>query len=487
MTRQIKLLIACISFIIGILAASQLSFGQEYTPGQLIVKTRGQSIEAHGMRVIQPLGRDRYLVELPADMSVEAGMLAVAPEVEYAEPNYYVYLDVTPNDPYYGSQWHHAVIGSEAAWDITTGDPNVLIGIVDTGIDINNRDIAPNMICGIDTFNPGASPYLCGWDTHYHGSHVAGIAAGIGNNSNQTSGLCWGCSVASYKFFNACGSGGLTSDAILAIDRAIADRADILNNSWGGGSFSQALLDTINAACDAGVLFVASSGNNGRDTDLLPHYPSSYDAPCIISVGNSTQTDTQASSSNYGLLSVDLLAPGTSIVSLPGPPEGSQSQKPHNIPAIGRTGTSMASPMVAGAAGLLQSLHPTWEWPELKAAILSSVDIIPGAAQTVSGGRLNLAAALGAMPPPPPPEPSCGDGDCNGGETCLTCVTDCGACPPFCGDGFCLAPEYCGFGKKLAGKTACSQDCPRRTGKQRGCCGDGVLQPGESIVCADNP
>lgn len=441
------------------LCAVAVAAAAESSPDQLIIKAPGGSggITDLGFAVVRDRGMDRYVVELPPGVTVEAAMLALDPVVQWAEPDYLLELDAAPDDPLYAGQWHHGKIESEAAWTVTTGDPSVLIGVVDTGFDTHNADL-DRAICGVDAFNPGASPFPCGWDTHGHGSHVAGIAAGEGDNGHAGAGLCWACSVGSYKFFNACGSGGLTSDAIAVIDRAVADGAAILNNSWGGGAFSQALLESILAACDAGVLFVTSAGNNGRDIDVTPHYPASYDAPCIIAVGNSTATDTLASSSNYGM-SVHLLAPGTAISSLPGPPEGSQSQKPHTLTNAIRSGTSMAAPMVSGAAGLLKSIHPSWAWPELKAAILSSVDVVPGAALTASGGRLNVAAALGVEDP----------------------------AVPFCGDGSCTAPEYCGSGKKIGSKRACSQDCPRVTGKRRACCGNGIPEPGELELCPENP
>ena len=157
-----------------------------------------------------------------------------------------------------------------------------------------------------------------------------------------------------------------------------------MSNSWGGGGFSQALLDAIKAANQAGILFVAAAGNNNSDNDSTPFYPCNYDSPNILCVMATDQNDNRASFSNFGRKSVQLAAPGVSIMStLPGNNYGMLS------------GTSMATPHVSGAAVLLKAAHPTWTATELKQQILATIDKLPGLqGKSITEGRLNLGQAL---------------------------------------------------------------------------------------------
>ncbi|HYF37774.1 MAG TPA: S8 family serine peptidase, partial [Prosthecobacter sp.] len=220
-------------------------------------------------------------------------------------------------------------------------------------------------------------------DDQYHGTHCAGTIGAVGNNGIGIAGVCHTVRLMALKFLSSSGS-GTTSDAIQAVNYATANHATLTSNSWGGGGYSQILKDAIDAAGTAGVLFIASAGNNGRDTDLSPSYPASYDSANIISVAASDHRDELASFTNYGAATVDLAAPGVSVYSAS---PGSSYRY--------LSGTSMACPHVAGACALIKSAIPEMGWPELKAAILNNVDAVAAMDGKVGAkGRLNVARSL---------------------------------------------------------------------------------------------
>ncbi|MDJ0526250.1 MAG: S8 family serine peptidase, partial [Microcystis sp. M53600_WE12] len=246
---------------------------------------------------------------------------------------------------------------------------------------------------GIDNDGNGYIDDIRGWDFAYndnnpsdvdgHGTHVSGTIAGKGNNGVGVTGVAWNAKIMPLKFLNDQGSGS-TSNAILAINYATAKGVKLTNNSWGGGGYSQALYDAINAAGQAGALFIAAAGNDAKNTDTSPSYPASYNLANIISVASTTRTDALSSFSNYGLTSVDLGAPGSEIYSLA--PGGGYATL---------SGTSMASPHVAGAAALLWSQNPTWTAQQVKNALMNTGEPIAAlAGKTVSGKRLNVFNAL---------------------------------------------------------------------------------------------
>jgi subtilisin family serine protease len=225
---------------------------------------------------------------------------------------------------------------------------------------------------------------------------VAGTIGAKANNGGVV-GVNHQVRIMPLKFLSSSGSGS-TANAILAVDYAAANGATISNNSWGGGGFSQGLLDAINRANTAGQLFVAAAGNNGVNNDTTPHYPSSYNAPNVVAVAATDRNDGLASFSNYGATSVDLAAPGVSILStVLGSNYGSKS------------GTSMATPHVAGMAALLKSEESALTPAQVKDLLLQNVDTqathsnLSGVSgKMVSGGRLNAAKALAKLTPPPP-------------------------------------------------------------------------------------
>ncbi len=358
------------------------------------------------------------VVTLPKNSDLKAFIAAYQSlsGVAYAEPNYVIRLSATPDDPRFGDLWGlentgqtggtpGADIRATDAWDITTGSRAIIVGVIDTGIDYTHPDLVDNLWVnpdetenGMDDDGNGIVDDLYGarWidgtgvptsgdpmDGHDHGTHVAGTIGGVGNNAIGVAGINWQVRLMGLKFLDDSGSGA-TADAISAIEYAIDKGAHLSNNSWGGGGYSQALRDMIEAAGEANQLFIAAAGNDGTDNDTLPHYPSNYDNDNIIAVASSDHNDARSSFSCFGQTTVDLAAPGSAILS--------------TVAGGGYdtfSGTSMASPHVAGVAALLYSMTPTAPYDLIKQALLNSVDVLPAWDNlTVTGGRLNAFAAL---------------------------------------------------------------------------------------------
>ena len=335
------------------------------------------------------------------------------PLVAYAEPDYLLSAMLSVNDPDYSNQYGlnntgqnggtaNADISIEAAWDTQTG-ADIIVAVIDSGVDYTHQDLSANMwtnvaeIPGnrIDDDNNGYVDDVRGWnfsgnnnnpmDDNNHGTHIAGVIGAKSNNGIGVTGINWNVKIMPLKFMYS-GGQGRTSSAINALEYAIANGAKISNNSWGGGSYSQALFDAIQAANRAGHLFVAASGNDGSNNDRTAHYPTSYNLPNIISVGASDNTDSIANFSNFGSQTVDLLAPGVSVYSTI-----------RNNGYRSMSGTSMATPFVTGVAALLLAERSDLPLPNLKSAILDNTDTIAAAGNTVSGGRLNAFSALSAV------------------------------------------------------------------------------------------
>ncbi len=403
----------------------------DYAPGRMIVRFAEQVSDT----VVADWARNRggdYLGRLPiidgamielsdrnADMIRTAAAWMADPAVLYAEPDYAVHSHGTfPNDELFSSLWamHNtgqtggavdADIDAPEMWKEFTGSSRVVIASIDTGVDYTHEDLAANMwvnpgeiagdgidndgngyvddIYGIDTVNGDSDPF----DDNGHGSHTAGILGGVGNNGIGVAGVNWNVQIMALKFLNALGNGHV-SDAIELIDyMVLMKQQHDVNlvascNSWGGCGYSQALKDAIEASNEAGIMCVASAGNDGSDNDAAPYYPASYDLEGIIAVAATDHRDALASFSNFGSASVDLAAPGVDIV----------STTPDNTYSL-MSGTSMAAPHVAGAVGMLMAHSPRSSLAEIKTAILESVDTIAALdGLTHSGGRLNLNHAL---------------------------------------------------------------------------------------------
>ena len=406
-----------------------LNLKAPHEPGELVVKLRDatskaatRAIESLGCRMEERNAAVPSLVRVAGDDDARMVSLASAlerePDVEYVEPNYLYFEQTSPNDSQYSQQWglHQSSgidIGAEQAWERTTGSDDVVVGVIDSGMDIKHKDLKDNLyknpgeIPGnnIDDDGNGYIDDVNGWDAvtdsgavkdqDGHGTHVSGTVGARGNNSEGVTGVNWRVKLLPLRFITV--RSGSLFDAIQCIDYAVRLRTSgvnlrVLNNSWGGGPYTQALYDAIKRANDAGIVFVCAAGNDASDSDSLPSYPASYEVPNVISVGAMSRGDFAASFSNFGKRSVDVFAPGEDILStLPGDGYGSFS------------GTSQASPHVAGIGGLIVAASPTSSVAQIKARILGgAVSDHFASSLCLTGGR--VSAAISLKPDATPPE-----------------------------------------------------------------------------------
>lgn len=328
------------------------SSGEEYVAGEVIVKFKSgtsplASRHAHGLLGSVPSerfdgvrGLELARVASGRDVLATVRAYEAMPEVEYAQPNYVSRIAATPDDAMFPMQWGlnntgqtggtaDADIDAPEAWDLTTGRNDVVIAVVDTGIDryhpelANNLWVNPNEILNgldddgngyVDDIN-GADPYNRDGDpqdAHGHGTHVAGIIGAQGGNTKGTTGTDWDVSLMAV---NAGGPYGIfvTSVVLRALSYVKNTDARIVNCSFAGSTYNTAIYQAIQEMPDR--LFVCAAGNNSRDIDVTNSYPAGYDLPNILSVGSSDANDARATSSNYGAAGVDLFAPGDSVVS----------------------------------------------------------------------------------------------------------------------------------------------------------------------------
>ena len=349
------------------------------------------------------------------------------PDVEYADLNYEVQADhglpgdekhKHANDSMFGNQWSLENTGQEGgksgsdigvlrAWYKTTGSSKVVVAVLDSGVDYTHFDLMNNiwvrpadMAQYVDdelgSFNDlhgfnATDRWTDPMDDNGHGTHCAGIIGAEGNNGVGIAGINWNVEIMPLKFLSSTGS-GTTKDAIEAINYVI-DRKQkgvnvrIISASWGSTQKSRALRDAIKKAGDEGILFVAAAGNNGDDSDKRPHFPAGYyDLPNVVSVAALDRNDQLASFSNYGAKSVQIAAPGKEILSTW-----------LNGEFYVASGTSMATPEVAGVAALILSTNPKMSVKELRDRLFSSVDKLDSLkGKVATGGRINAAKAVGA-------------------------------------------------------------------------------------------
>jgi subtilisin family serine protease len=418
----------------------------EAVPGEFVVKMRvrgmstlSQSVKTlaqYGLEMKEVVNRQDGVVLVKSNNSLMSlgsdshtrlmSAVQASDAVEYIEPNFiYRAFDLpetTPNDTDFARLWgmkndgqadksgRAGVVGADIqavnAWAISTGSKDVVVAVIDTGVDYRHPDLAanawtgPNGIHGFNAINGKLDPM----DDNSHGTHCSGTIAGTGDNGQGVAGVTWNASIMGVKFLSGAGSGSL-ADAVKAIDWATNNGAQIMSNSWGGGGYSQALFDAIKRAQDKGILFVAAAGNDSSDNDARASYPASYQLDNVVSVAASNNVDNLAYFSNYGATTVHLAAPGENIYSTI-PTAMAKNGTAYDT----YSGTSMATPHVSGAAALLLAKEPSLTYAEVKARLMDSTDksrTFRG--KTASMGRLNIYNLLAGISGPGlviPPEGS---------------------------------------------------------------------------------
>lgn len=453
-------LVSCSVVTVGVAAlvssffmsAAQAIKAEKAVPGEIIVTFREHDSEkgAHArveraLHSILGSNAVRSITALQMDTSIAKVVLidsrktmaaisqlthSLANEVRYAEPNFIYHAEVLPgsfmagepNDARFNEQWDMkntgqidkpgtGQTGTEGSdinvaplWsEGVTGDRNLLVAVIDTGIDYTHPDLAANMFRnekeipenGIDDDANGVIDDVYGanfsgdagvgngLDDHNHGTHCAGTIGAVGNDGNGISGVNWNVSMMPAKFLTASGSGTLEG-ALNAIKYSTKMGAKVLSNSWGGGSYSETLHDAIKESSQAGALFIAAAGNDGTSNDVEPHYPSNYDLPNVVSVAATDNRDVIASFSNYGKRTVHVSAPGKNILS---------TVKGGGYATY--SGTSMATPHVSGIAALIWGANPSWTAAEVKERLITTSKFVAGLKKkTVSKGRVNAYNAF---------------------------------------------------------------------------------------------
>ncbi|MGI6524111.1 MAG: S8 family peptidase [Bdellovibrionota bacterium] len=358
------------------------------------------TLSSFGLQELKPLGEGSSLVTLKGAHSynasntsksnireVNAADLQLCEElvangiVKSCSPNYQISIAARPNDSKFNEQWglsKNLGIDTETAWNVTTGSQDMIVAVIDTGIDYTHPDLAANIwvnngeipgngidddgngyiddVYGMSTIGAKGDPM----DANGHGTHVAGVIGASGNNGIGISGINWNIKLLGCRFLNAKGSGSLAG-AVEAINYVVSMKKRgfnivAMNNSWGGGGFSQVMYNAIEKALAEGITFVAAAGNESNNNDVKPTYPAGYNLANVISVGAIGRSGSLADFSNFGAKTVTIAAPGVSIVSTY-----------LNGTYKSLSGTSMATPFVTGSVALLKSLYPKITPTELTA------------------------------------------------------------------------------------------------------------------------
>jgi len=359
----------------------------------------------------------------------------MSPAWQAALPSAEILPTALPDDPSFQLEWgllnsgqHAGLPGNDiaaaGAWNFTTGSRQVVVAVIDSGIDLTHPDLVANLWVnageipgdGIDNDRNGFIDDVHGWDFvdhdavpqdgFGHGTHVAGIIGAVGNNGSGVTGVNWQVSIMALRIQDDRGA-GTTSAVLAALRYATMMRRDhgimivASNNSWEApAGYSGVMEQVIREHGEAGITFVSAAGNNGTNTDLTPKYPGGYDLPNVINVASLTPHGGLAASSNYGATSVDVAAPGTVIHS---------THKDGTYATL--SGTSMAAPHVTGVVALLAAAKPGLSVAETRAAILGTATPLESLSGKVASGRLNAWAALASLgveprtPPAPTPVP----------------------------------------------------------------------------------
>ncbi|MCK5023266.1 MAG: peptidase S8, partial [Candidatus Aenigmarchaeota archaeon] len=425
-TEKIALLIVfCMVFslVLPITGSAELKF-QRYTGNEIIIKFKTSSMpfsfmsyESNSFGEMEKV----FKVKVPKGFEVQSFLSYLRNnfDIEYAEPNYIYTISEVPNDEHYSLQWSHTASNSELGWDITTGSSDVVIAIIDTGVQWDHPDLAANIWDNVDedcdnstdldgngyygdcrgydfvdldvSYYTGLGYYLLEGedynvtdnapsDFHGHGTHCSGIASASTNNSIGISGVCWNCKIMPVRAGFAIGYGGNTygsledDDIINAIVYAADNGADVISMSFGGPS-SQAFEDAIEYAHSKGSILVGAAGNDDTSNPVFA-YPAAFSN--VIAVGSTDQNNELSSFSNYGSW-VDIAAPGSNIIST------------KNDGYVYMSGTSMATPFIAGVVGLLRSLNSEIAYNNVKNILMSTSTAINS---PVPFGKVDVYQAL---------------------------------------------------------------------------------------------
>ncbi len=400
----------------------------EWVPGELIVKFRASVAPSEKSSLVNGqllerldfTGAELWRIADGGSVTASASALAADARIEYAEPNYLLRtLETleTPDDPLFSQMWNlhntgqtvggvvgvpDADIDAVEAWDVFTGASSVVVAVIDTGVDYLHPDLAANIWTnagevpgnGLDDDGNGFIDDIRGWDfgngdnnpmdDTSHGTHCSGTIGAVADNGLGIVGVNWNVGIMPLRFVTD-GSTGTTADAIAAIGYAVKMGVDVISCSWGNRIPSASLLDAIRGADEADIFFVAAAGNEGDNNDYMPFYPSGYDVDNVIAVMATDNRDQRAIetgwASNYGAAAVDIAAPGVRIWS--------------TIRGGGYmylSGTSMATPHVAGALALLRGRYPGISVAAGRARLLTigNDPLASLSGLCVSGGRLNL-------------------------------------------------------------------------------------------------
>jgi subtilisin family serine protease len=362
---------------------------------------------SHGCQFLRSFSRIKGLqfLQIPSGRGVPELIASYKASglFEFAEPDYIGHIFANPNDGLYlnGSQWGlrndgsnggtaHADINAPDGWDVLASASNITAAVIDTGTRYSHEDLAANIWTspiddshGTNAVDGNANPYA---DLiNGHGTMVAGVLGGVGNNGKGIAGVVWKIQMMVCKSFNSSGTGNI-SDTIACIDYAIANGARIINASFGFNPDSLALSNAIVSARNAGVIVVAACGNSSTNVDVSPTYPACYPLDNVVSVAATDRNDLLASFSNYGSTNVHLGAPGAQIWSTFSFTDGYYNSD---------SGTSFSAPFTAGVLALVMAKFPAETHQQLISRLLNGTDPLPSlAGKCVTGGRLNLRKAL---------------------------------------------------------------------------------------------
>jgi subtilisin family serine protease len=407
-----------------------------YEPGVVIVRfhephrARAGALAAElGAELVQrsPIGVDKLRLTTRESPPAAAARMARDPRVRYAEPNHRIAFLNTPNDPRFDELWgmHNtgqtggtadADIDAVEAWDYSIGSYDVVVAVLDTGVDYTHPELADNMWLnadetpdnGIDDDNNGYVDDVRGWDFEHesndpmddygHGTHCAGTIGAAGNNGLGVAGVNWRVTIMPLRIIGDQELDAYCLDAAESIHYAVDNGAHVMSCSWWTVEhYNQTLEEAVEYAEQQEVFLVAAAGNDARDDDSpdYNHWPSEWPYENIIAVAATNHDDNRASFSNWGPTTVDVGAPGEDILSCTWPGHGYELM----------SGTSMATPHVAGTVALIMSIRPDLSMADVKQFLFNTVDPIPDLeGLTVTGGRINahrVMQAVSGVPLPP--------------------------------------------------------------------------------------